>query len=294
MFQAHTGTIYSLAIGTDNQFVSGMQDGEIGIWDLGSGKQIKKLSGQNGAIYSVISIDKRIIFGTQAGEIGIWNADNSVKMLQSQEGAVYSLAISSDNKNLISGAAQGEINIWDLNTHQLVRTLISNKLHLLSGDSNSVIALAIKEKKRFISVAQDGVARIWNLHTGKELKKLSLFAPINAAASNKNATQIATVVRGPLSSKVVTWNLNTGKQTMDLSNKLYAYSVAMSSDGQTIIVGATDGKICIFNTNPTFEQTLKYIAEQNSIKSDEFDFDKELEEAVEFLEKSEKGKELTE
>ena len=72
----HSNWVNSVAISSDNKLIiSGSEDKSIKIWDIESGKEIKKLNGHSECVYSVaISSDnKYIVSGSGDNSIKIWN-----------------------------------------------------------------------------------------------------------------------------------------------------------------------------------------------------------------------------
>lgn len=81
VFTGHTGSIKTVAVSPNGRLMaSAGEDKSIMLWDLGSGKRIKKMTGHTGFIYS--------------------------------------LSFSADNNVIVSGGADGTVRVWDANTDQ--------------------------------------------------------------------------------------------------------------------------------------------------------------------------------
>lgn len=79
MFTGHTGSIKTVAVSPNGRLMaSAGEDKSIMLWDIASGKRIKKLTGHTGFIYS--------------------------------------LSFSADNGVLVSGSADSTVCVWDVNT----------------------------------------------------------------------------------------------------------------------------------------------------------------------------------
>lgn len=85
MFTGHTGSIKTVAVSPNGRIMaSAGEDKSIILWDLGSGKRIKKMTGHTGFIYS--------------------------------------LSFSADNNVLVSGGADSTVRVWDVNTDETSAT----------------------------------------------------------------------------------------------------------------------------------------------------------------------------
>ena len=125
--EGHEFTVWSLAITPDGRIiVSGGQDATIRLWDFASGKELHKFLGHNGP--------------------------------------VYRLVVMPDGKRLVSIADKDlAVKIWDLETHELIRSLAPNSVH--------VTAIAVGPDQRFIVTGgDDGVARYWDIDRGVMLR----------------------------------------------------------------------------------------------------------------------------
>ncbi|KAI9351897.1 hypothetical protein BD770DRAFT_393563 [Pilaira anomala] len=99
-----------------------------------------------------------IITGSGDGNIKIWSIQNkSVQHYQTLTGSdpdrgILSLAISEDGY-LFCGVQGGHVQIWDLETYQLIRSVIAH-----SDD----VLLVMANETGFISASADGLIKFWN------------------------------------------------------------------------------------------------------------------------------------
>lgn len=116
--------VNSVAISPDGKYiVSGSWDRSIGVWDLKTGKMVRRLIGHKKMVTSVtISKDgKYIVSGSLDKTVKIWELEKG-KLVQALKGhvtRVMSVAISSDGKYIVSGGGLGlihkpTIKIWKL------------------------------------------------------------------------------------------------------------------------------------------------------------------------------------
>jgi WD40 repeat protein len=125
-------------------------------------------------------------------------------------------------------------------------------VHSLIGHIGGVNSVAINpDGQTLASGSEDTKIKIWNLHTGKEIRTLGgLFAQPHSKSVHSIAIswdgQI--LVSGSEDTKIKIWDLHTGKLLHTLSeHSKPVYAVAISPDNQTLASGSADTTIRIWN-----------------------------------------------
>ncbi|MFQ4142556.1 serine/threonine-protein kinase [Chlorogloeopsis sp. ULAP02] len=235
----HSDQVYSVAITPDGKtFASGSGDGNIKLWNLATGEQIRTLSGQPYGVYSVtISPDGKTLVGGGGGDgIKQWNlaTGEQIRTFTGHSGIVYSVAISPDGKTLASGSGDGTIKLWNLATGELIRTL--------RGHSQQVNSVAISpDGKTLASGSINSNIKLWNLATGKEIRTLtasSRFIPVAISPDGKTLASGGEVEDGFFSPNIKLWNLVTGEQILKWPSGV-AVSLILSPDSKTVVSGSS-------------------------------------------------------
>jgi WD40 repeat protein len=117
----HKGAIGALRFFPDSQsLASGGADGIVRIWNVATGKVVKRLAGPRHPIFSLaISPDaKRLAEGEVGGTIRVYDLGTArqIATFVANEGNVHQVQFLPDNKTLISGGCDGAINMWNSTT----------------------------------------------------------------------------------------------------------------------------------------------------------------------------------
>ena len=94
------------------------RNGEIVLWDVESGKQLKTFAGHQDTVYvAIVSDDERTLAsGSYDQKILIWDFQSGeiLHTLSGHNGPVFDLAFSPDGKRLVTSCSEGVVRIWNL------------------------------------------------------------------------------------------------------------------------------------------------------------------------------------
>jgi WD40 repeat protein len=154
--------ILCLCFSADGAKVAGVsKDKSIHVWDVASKKAFSHVESPD-EIRCVAFAGKQIAVGGSDGAIHLWKlpdaADGEMtagKVLKGHEGPVNALSlIPGDDAHLLSGGQDSTVRRWNLDSGTASKQL---------KNGSPVVAIAVrKDGKRWASVGEDGVARLWN------------------------------------------------------------------------------------------------------------------------------------
>jgi WD40 repeat protein len=197
--------VLSVAVTPDGKYVvSGSSDKTVRVWDLATGKEVRRFTGH--------------------------------------EAPVYSVAVTPDGKYVVSGSARfaeakfgevfrvGTVHLWELATGKEVRRF--------TGHERWVRSVAVtSDGKYVVSGSDDKTVRVWNLATGREVRRFTGHeGPVNSLAVTPDGKH---VVSGSLDNTVRLWELATGKEVRRFTgHERWVRSVAVTPDGKYVVSGS--------------------------------------------------------
>ncbi|MBN1137697.1 MAG: hypothetical protein JXM73_14010 [Anaerolineae bacterium] len=230
--------------------VLGTLDGRVVLLTPYYGQTEREFLGHQGRVLALdLSPDgQSILSGSADGSLRLWDLSNGAELRQlhfPDSGA--SLDLSSDGKLGLVAHWSGDINVWDYTSGQTIRRLVGHTEMPYAGVKFGPDGrLAISGSGDIFGVAQDKTLRVWDVETGQELHRFEGYADIlwdidlspdgrwAVSASRDGAVQLWDI---PSSLETGT---NQGRVLINLAPQA-ARSVAVSSDGRSVLVGPGKG-----------------------------------------------------
>ena len=255
-FEGHSGDgIRSIVVSKDGKrALTGGTDRTIRLWDIETGKELKKLTGHTSWAWEVMfGPDEKQVFSTGSLDRTArrWDLESG-KELQQYKGHVYrtyGLAVTPDGKTLFTsgaGSEEGKPNDFTIRQYEVES---GKEVQQLEGHTGWVWRLAISpDGSRLASIGfNDYSAKIWDTRTGKlvhDLKDIHEGANVVAVAFSPDSK---TLLTGGRDSTARLWDVETGKPlTVYKGLDSAAEALAWSADGKRFL--AADGnKVHVFD-----------------------------------------------
>ncbi|PPQ95352.1 LOW QUALITY PROTEIN: hypothetical protein CVT26_008197 [Gymnopilus dilepis] len=228
---SHWGRVLCLCLSHDGQkVVSGSEDGTVGIWDVATGSEIRKLEGHLRGVHSVVISrdDRKVLSGAGDGIVRVWDVllGSEEHRFEGHSDLVGSVDISDDGQWAVSGSRDKTVRVWNVGVGKLER--------IFRGHTKRVASVAISyDGKMVVSGSQDKTARIWHVDTGVEGWKMTHRKSVWSVAISHSGRKVAS---GSADRATRIWDVETGKEERRFEGLSDLVTrVAFSSDDMKVI-----------------------------------------------------------
>ena len=250
VLSGHTERVNSVAVTADgSRVVTGSDDGSVRLWEIGTGKELRKLVDGGATVLAVaVTPDgQRIVAGSGDHIARVWSVEPPKKQfdLPAGEGRVMAVAITPDAKRVVTGAEDGSVRVWDIETGKLLLEL--------KGHDGAVLGVAVTpDGENFVTASADKTVRIWDAKTGQVLRKLEGHTrQVTGVVVTLDGSQIITWSRDRT---IRAWDTKTGEEGKPIisGKQQMPFGVAMVPDSHRL-VAALDETVRVYEAGTNTE-----------------------------------------
>ena len=240
----HHRAVHSMSFSRTGQVLataSGLDDGMVKLWDVGTGKLLRTIDGED---HAAMSPDGALVVtGEVDGPVKVWEVRTG-KLLHTLDGG-GPVAFSPDGKLLVGEAITpkdgkedltGAVQLWDVETWK--------PAGVLKGHKASLTSLSFSKDGEFLASASfDGDIKVWDMARGRKLARTfgaPKLVPAHVALSPDAETLVATYQRAKVAHL---WDVSASKieRTLD-GHGGRPLSADIAADNATVVTAALDGK----------------------------------------------------
>ncbi len=241
--KGHKDSIDAISFSQDgNRIVSAGADETIIIWDVKSGRILKKIKTGSVRFKSVFFSEygKRLTAITSDNKMIIWDVGSEQILMQTKVATdlIPARKISPDRKYQLDISCGNKVKIVETATGKIVKTL--------TGHHDIIGAAAFSPEGRFIVTGSwDKTAKIWDARTGSVLKSLEGHKKgIRAVAFSPDGRFVAT---GSWDNTIKIWDLQSLKELRFKGHTHFVESAVFSPDGIHVATCSRDKSIKIWD-----------------------------------------------
>ena len=225
----------ALAFTPDGKALVGGGTGEVCVWDLAAGKELRRFAKypQAPRTFALSAGGKLLAVGGMDHSLRLWDPATGKEIRRCDGWLPYArkVGFSPDGKALAGMSDQHTLRLWDVAT---------GKERFEAGHTGEVVSVAVSpDGKLLASAGADGTTRLWDLAAGRELRQLQTepLGVVRGVAFSPDGKLVAGGGVGYVNQEgfVRVWEAATGKEVHKIKTASPGTSgVAFSPDGQAL------------------------------------------------------------
>ncbi|HEV2663333.1 MAG TPA: hypothetical protein VG324_00370, partial [Blastocatellia bacterium] len=228
----------SVAFSGDGRLLaSGFLQGNLQVWEVGSGVKLYSHSAHQASVTSVAFSPNNLWLasGSRDNTVKLWEADTGqeLRVLRGHKAEVSAVAFSPDGQWLMSASHDRTIKIWRVVTGREAQTLEGHTMRVTA-------AIFTPDGQTIVSGSWDKTVRLWSVSTGLTTRILTGHTKGVASLAISPATGPTGrwLASGGEDAKVKLWDLETGVEARTFSgHRNSVTSVAFSPNGELLASG---------------------------------------------------------
>jgi hypothetical protein len=240
------GGVLALAVNDDgSRVLTGVEDGNIRIWDTAQPRVIHTLGGHTGPVWSLdFSDDERAALSAgDDSRVIFWNlTTRTAEKIPPHAGSVRAAAVHWKRKVFVTGDRAGQIRLWDMNE-------VREPVQLSMGASVTAAAFT-PDGTAFATAGVNGKVKLWNVAESNDRDKERITleghkGPVYGVTFSADGKWVATA---GWDKKVLVFNVNSGNRVKEITGFADGVTaVAFTPCCRYLAAGCMDGTITLYD-----------------------------------------------
>lgn len=249
-YTGHTDRILDVTFSPDGkQAASCGRDRTVRLWDLTTGKEIRRLEGFGDRVDRVVFTPDgtQLLSASRDATVRLWDvaSGKEVRRFQGHAKHVRSVAVSKDGRLVLSGGEDRTVRLWELATgRELKRISQGWPVFDVAISPDSALALSADPV--------EGTARLWDLKSGELVRRFDHQSRVSAVTFSPDG-RLALCGGGPEygdgDDSVRVWEVATGREMSRFTGHTKeVWKLAVSRDGSRVLSAGGEGVVRLWAT----------------------------------------------
>jgi WD40 repeat protein len=226
----------ALSCGTDKEMV---------LWDLETGKEIRRFQGHDIEISTcALSPNGRraLSGGSQGKDVCLWDVESGKVLHRIKTAFTARVSFSPDGKRILIGGSGGQLSLHDLNGRPLGTTGVGRGM---------VTSMVFGPDGRTISaLTWQGDALVWNSATNAKIAQLQTLPSCSGGGFIGGGKQLVFRSNAPGQAGIHVWDVKTRAEVLKFGDgAASAGGIAVSSNGRYVLASSEGGAMRMFDTS---------------------------------------------
>ncbi|XP_048738693.2 protein NEDD1-like isoform X2 [Ostrea edulis] len=271
-YNPHDQNISDVCWSHDNTFLASVavNSDKISIYSCkASGFPIATLECSPGRLcLDLTSTSRYLVIGGSDNIINAWDLKSRTvkKTYKDHKGPVSCVLFNANDSHIASGSESGEIIVYNVVTGQGCRPMTAPKVQAIRQlQFNSV------KKSLLGSVSEDGAVNLWDINTRRLLHSYNTAHIASATGLQFSPLNDILLLSVGLDKRIICFDVQSKKQVKSISVDSPLTSVDVKSDGVTVLVGSTRGKVFLYDLRKADSPFHVFNAHRSSVQRLKFE-----------------------
>lgn len=214
------------------------------------------------------STSRYLVVGGSDGIINAWDLKSRTikKSYKDHKGPVSCVRFNANDSHIASGSESGEIIVYNVVTGQGCRPMTAPKVQAIRQLQFNAV-----KKSLLGSVSEDGAVNLWDINTRRLLHGYSDAHIASATGLKFSPLNDILLLSVGLDKRIICFDVQSKKQVKSITVESPLTSIDVKSDGVTVTVGSTRGKVFVYDLRKAASPVNVFSAHRSSVQRLKFE-----------------------